>query len=109
MTCPQLPTITQLILQIAGLQNTSPDIARYAESFSPTAAVNAVNPPAGNNPFDLSKVTPVAFAPPTITATPVPTTPDNPLANSFFYAATDGAPGNGAKVGRCVRSRYSKS
>jgi hypothetical protein len=94
MSCPQLPTITQLILQITGLENTSPDIARYAESFSPTAAVNAVNPPAGSNPFDLTKVTPVAFVPSaTTTGTATLTAPNDPAAKSFFYAATDGSPG----------------
>src|SRR5215469_2245609 len=94
MTCPQLPTVTQLILQITGLENTSPDIARYAESFSPTAAVNAVNPPAGNNPFDLTKVTPLAFvASTTAGGTAELTDPNDPAATSLFYAATDGAQG----------------
>lgn len=91
--CPQLPTLTQLILEIAGLENTSPDIARFAESVSPTAAINTVNPPAGL-PFNPINVAPLAFVSPVTTGgVATVTETGDPAANSFFYAATDGASG----------------
>jgi hypothetical protein len=62
-SCPQLPTTTQFILELAGLENSSPDITRFENSIPPTAAINAVNPPAGA-PFALANVTPLAFVSP---------------------------------------------
>lgn len=92
-TCPQLPTITQLVLQFAGLENAPPEAARFENAINPTVAVNAVNPPAGS-PFDPSKVAPLAFiSPSTSGGAAVVTRPDDPNANSFFYAATNGAVG----------------
>lgn len=91
-TCPQLPTFTQLVLEIAGLENAPPEAARFENAISPTVAINAVNPPAGS-PFDLSKVTPLAFISPSAAGgVATVTQPADPNANSFFYAATDGAP-----------------
>ncbi len=91
-TCPQLPTFTQLVLEIAGLENAPPEAARFENAISPTVAVNAVNPPAGS-PFDLSKVTPLAFiSPSTSGGVAMVTQPADPNANSFFYAATNGTP-----------------
>jgi hypothetical protein len=91
-SCPQLPTFTQMALQIAGLENTSPDIARYGASLSPTAAINAVNPPAGPS-MQLANLTPLAFvSPSTSSGMAEVTVPGDPAANSFFYAATNGAP-----------------
>lgn len=90
--CPQLPTFTQMALEIAGLENTSPDIARYQAALSPTAAINAVNPPAGSS-IQLADLTPLAFvSPSTSSRTAAVTVLGDPTANSFFYAATDGAP-----------------
>jgi len=91
-SCPQLPTFTQMALEIAALENTSPDIARYEAALSPTAAINAVNPPAGSS-IQLANLTPLAFvSPSTSSGTAEVTVPGDSAANSFFYAATNGAP-----------------
>jgi hypothetical protein len=93
-SCPQLPTITQLALEIAGLENAPPQVVRFENGIPPTVAVYAVNPPAGF-PFTQSNVTPLAFIspPPGAGVVAQVTQPDDPNANSFFYAATDGAAG----------------
>jgi hypothetical protein len=97
-SCPQLPTLTQLVLEIAGLESAPLEVPRFENAIVPTVAVNAVNPPAGNalnppagSPFALSKVTPLAFISTSGSAAAV-TQPGGPDANSFFYAATNGAP-----------------
>ncbi len=97
-SCPQLPTITQLVLEFAGLENAPPEAARFENAIPPTVAVNAVNPPAGSPPpgfpSTLSNVTPLAFfSPSTSGGAAVVTEPGDPNANSFFYAATNGAAG----------------
>ena len=105
MTCPQLPTASQIALEIAGLTTAPPDVVRFEGALSPTASVNAVNPPAGSpiapsiappgSPTAPSSVTPIAFVSGALaTATPL----GDPDANSFFYAATDGAPGQAPTV-----------
>jgi hypothetical protein len=89
-----------MVLEIAGLENTSPDIARYEGSLSPTEAINAVNPPAGSaiSPATLPDLSPLAFVSlPVVGSCTVPppfgvTDPGDPCANSFFYAVTDGGP-----------------
>jgi hypothetical protein len=97
-SCPQLPTLTQLVLEIAGLENAPPEDARFENAISPTVAINAVNPPAGNalnlvagSPFAPPKVAPLAFISTSGGAAAV-TQPGGSDANSFFYAATNGAP-----------------
>src|SRR5215469_9179710 len=70
-SCPQLPTASQLVLEIAGLETAPPDVVRFEGAFSPTAVVNAVNPPAGapiapsiappGSPTAPSSVAPLAF------------------------------------------------
>jgi hypothetical protein len=88
--CPQLPTVTQQAIEIAGLTNESPDVVRVISSVCippgcPQVAVNAVNgraksPPLGS--FDaLWYLTPLAFTP-----GPVATQYGDPAAKSFFYA-----------------------
>jgi hypothetical protein len=90
-TCPQLfPNLTELVLETAGLENAPPEMVRAMNSIVPTVALNAVNPPAGS-PFSLSNVTPLAFISPSLSGGKVSVTqPGDALANSFFYAATDG-------------------
>jgi hypothetical protein len=89
-TCPTLPNVTQLVLETAALENTAPEMVRAMNSIAPTAAANAVNPPAGS-PFALSNVTPLAFiSSPGSNGSVSVTQPGDPSANSFFYAATDG-------------------
>lgn len=89
-SCPQLTPITELVLENAALAVTPPEVVRAMNAFAPTAAINAVNPPAGS-PFVLSQVTPLAFKPGsggTVSVTQL----GDVNANSFFYAATDGVP-----------------
>src|SRR5689334_759259 len=66
-TCPTLPTVTQLVLQIAGLENASPEMVRYLNSIPTTVAVNAANPPAGSSPVALVNIAvPLAFISPSL-------------------------------------------
>jgi hypothetical protein len=86
--CPSFTPLTQTILEIAALEAAPPEIVRAANAVSPTVAVNAVNPPAGN-PFLISNVAPLAF----VSSKGMPLAAANPgdaSATSFFYAATDG-------------------
>jgi hypothetical protein len=88
--CPTLPNVTELVLEVAGLENAAPEMVRAMNSIAPTASVNAVNPPAGS-PFALSNVTPLAFvSSPTGSGMVNVTQLGDASANSFFYAATDG-------------------
>jgi hypothetical protein len=92
-SCPQLPTVTQLVLEIAGLVNAPPDVIRFENAISPTAALNAVNPPAGT-PFALPNVTPLAFISTSRRGGVASVTElGNEDADSFFYAATNGTAG----------------
>jgi hypothetical protein len=110
-SCPQLPTFTQIVLEISGLQNTPPDFVRgpmgnffgvcsvSGNSGLPVCseknAINAVNPPApvSITLSDLSSLTPLRFISPQTgqgLAAPVP--PGNGE-NSFFYAVATEASG----------------
>ena len=89
--CPQLPTVTQQVIEIAGLTNESPDIVRVLNSVCtppgcPQTAVNAVNGLAKSPPVRATDalwyLTPLAFTP-----GPVATQYGDPAAKSFFYAA----------------------
>jgi hypothetical protein len=90
--CPQFATVTQQVIESAGLINEAPDIVRVINSVCtppgcPQVAVNAVNgratsPPLGS--FDaLWYLTPLAFTP-----GPVATQNGDPAARNFFYAVT---------------------
>jgi hypothetical protein len=110
--CPQLPTVTQIILEMSGLMNSAPDDVRNINSpvtcgylyFSPspelgpfpctTVAVNAVNAPVKSPPEDtlaISYLTPLAFKPGAQV-----TQYRDPAATRFLYAAviegSDGQP-----------------
>src|SRR5215469_4244455 len=96
-SCPQLPTVTQIILAIADFQNTPPDFVRGPLYFnlcsvsgnagqlcSQFNAVTTVNPlaPSAIALTDLPNLTPLAFqAVSGQAATPVAL--GSPLANSF--------------------------
>ncbi len=106
-TCPQLPTITQAVLQVAGLGNNLPEIVRAQNSIPPGVAVTAGNPAAvppvdANNsplpmPFPLnsttnpklsdllSTLTPLAFIS-QASGTGQPTQLYDPTADAFLYA-----------------------
>lgn len=112
-SCPQLPTISQAVLEIAALTNSAPDYARTVSvgecSVSGTdllfpslpcsaIAVSAANRPvlSANAPpkldsIPLSSLSPLAFAAGVGQAVPVP--PGGKGANSFFYAVTSGTNG----------------
>ena len=88
--CPQLPTVTQQVIEIAGLTNEAPDIIRVLNSVCtppgcPQVAVNAVNGLAKSRPAGASDalwyLTPLAFTPGLVA-----TQYGDPAAKSFFYA-----------------------
>jgi hypothetical protein len=85
--CPQLPTVSQGVLEIAGLLNARPEAVRAGQGV-PGSAVNAgnvtVSPPAS-----LASLTPLAFiGAMTSRETATATQLYDPTANSFFYAVT---------------------
>jgi hypothetical protein len=106
-SCPKVPTITQAILQISGLENAAPDYVRGPQGnlvlngfsalcsvvsgtilnvCSQANAINAVNPPAASPVAvsDLPSLTPLAYTTGKGQAVPVPLGTSG--ANSFFYA-----------------------
>jgi hypothetical protein len=114
-SCLKVPTITQAILQISGLENAAPDFVRgpqgtlVANGFgalcsvssgtsfnvcSQANAINAINPPAASPVAvsDLPNLTPLAFT--TVKGQAVPVPLGTSGANSFLYAvATPGQNG----------------
>jgi hypothetical protein len=116
-SCPQFPTVNQLVAEISALQNTPPNVVRnqliglYAGldqssgacsvagnsfGFFPfvpcdTLAINAVNPGLSGNVSQkaLSGLAPLAFAPVQGVNTPVPAGTSG--INSLFYAVASGA------------------
>jgi hypothetical protein len=90
--CPQLPTVTQQVIEIAGLTGEPPNLVRAINSVCgptglpcPEIAVNAVNGLAKSSPLGsvdaLWYLAPLAFTP-----GPVATQYGNSAAKSFFYA-----------------------
>jgi hypothetical protein len=112
-SCPQFPTVNQIVAEISALENIPPNVARFqliglangldqtsgactvaGNSFGSTAfvpcdtlAINAVNPLSRSSvdPSGLSNLTPLAFATSSGSAIPVPLGVSGE--NSFFYAA----------------------
>ena len=100
-TCPQLPTITQGILEVAALANSPPEIVAAQNSIAPGYNVTAGNPaavppddllPLNSNSSPalqdlLSTLTPLAFASQKSgTGTAVATQLYAPNADTFLYA-----------------------
>jgi hypothetical protein len=104
--CPQLPTVTQGTLEIAGLGYARPEAIRRSQNVSPGSVFASNPPPIPGNPvvpvtlpvtpraFSNLALTPLAFISPRHGA---PSTPNafapvaqlfDPDANSFFYAVT---------------------
>ena len=111
-SCPIVPTITQAILEISGLENAAPDYVRgpqgnlVVRGFSPLCsvvsgtvfsgsvlpvcsqgnAINAVNLPAASSvaASDLAGLTPLAFT--TVKGQAVPVPLGTSGTSSFFYA-----------------------
>jgi hypothetical protein len=113
-SCPEVPTITQAILEMSGLANAAPDFVRgpqgpiVANLFGPhcfvsssvglpvcsqSNAISAVNPPAASpvDVSDLPNLTPLAFTTGKGQAVPVPLGTKG--ADSFFYAVATGPNG----------------
>jgi hypothetical protein len=116
-SCPQFPTVNQLVAEISALQNTPPNVVRYqliglyagldqssgacsvaGNSFGGFAfvpcdalAINAVNPGLSGNVSQksLSGLAPLAFAPVQGVNTPVPAGTSG--ISSLFYAVASGA------------------
>jgi hypothetical protein len=95
--CPQLPTLTQAILEVAGLTNAAPEMVRSGFSVTEGNHVDAGNPsrPPAVNPVTgfpvassvLSTLKPLAFISATNgKGTAIATRLGDPAANAFFYA-----------------------
>ena len=105
-SCPQLPTITQGVLEVAGLSNSPPEMVRAQNSIPQGGSVNAGNPAAvpADIPVDssglatlplpsttptvsdlLSTLTPLAFSSQS-SGTAVARQLYDPNANIFLYA-----------------------
>jgi hypothetical protein len=101
MTCPTFTPLTQLVLEVAALENSPLDDVRFRNGVVSTAAINAVDPPAGTaitsgapdgapgSATQSSSIAPLAFASGEVTERGNPAT-------SFFYAATNGQTPNGS-------------
>ena len=102
--CPQLPTITQAVLEVAALENSPPEMVRALNSIAPGAYVDAGNaaalPP---TPFPLtastsptlsnllSTLTPLAFVSGSKSGRSAAATQAyDPEADTFLYAVTSG-------------------
>src|SRR5215469_9694887 len=62
--CPNLPTVSQLVLEIAALKTAPLELVRAVGGLSPVAVVNAVNPTPSSPlipPTDAPPVAPLAF------------------------------------------------
>jgi hypothetical protein len=103
--CPQLPTITQAILEIAGLETSPPEMVRALNSVAPGTYVDAENPGAAppiTFPFtsttsptlssQLSTLTPLAFVSGWKSGPAAATPLFNSDADTFLYAVASGAP-----------------
>jgi hypothetical protein len=102
--CPQLPTISQAVLEVAALENSPPEMVRPLNSIDPGNYVDAGNPsillPADAFPFSpstlqslLSSLRPLAFTGASNSNGPAKATQlFNSAANAFLYAVASGPP-----------------
>jgi hypothetical protein len=102
--CPQLPTITQAVLELAGLEASPPEMVRALNSVLPGTYVDADNPaalPSTTFPFtstssptlsnQLSTLTPLAFVSGWKSGPAAATQLFNPDADTFLYAVASGS------------------
>jgi hypothetical protein len=61
MPCPRLTSVTELILEIAGLTDERPEMVRSVHNVPPGGAVGAGNPPAPGSEVDTSALVPLGF------------------------------------------------
>jgi len=101
--CPQVPTITQGVLEVAGLGNNLPEMVRAQNNIAPGSAVSAGNPavaltnPPPTIPALLAGLTPLAFISQSSGTAPATQLYD-PKADMFLYAvavSTSGFSGAG--------------
>jgi hypothetical protein len=101
--CPQLPTVTQAVLEVAGLENSPPEMVRALNNIAPGSRIDSGNaaavPP---TPFPLtantsptlsdflSTLTPLAFISSTNGKPAAPAQLYNPNANTFLYGVASG-------------------
>lgn len=103
--CPQLPTISQAVLEVAGLENSPPEMVRTLNNVDPGNYVDAGNPAAllpvdPHFPFTpttlpnfLSTLRPLAFISASNSNGPAKATQlFNSAADAFLYAVTSGPP-----------------
>jgi hypothetical protein len=84
--CPQLPTVSQGVLEIAALLNARPEAIRSYQNVQ-GSAIYAGNPVIPSPPVVWSSVTPLAFiGAPTSKGQATPTQLNDPKADSYFYA-----------------------
>ena len=101
--CPQLPTITQAVLEIAGLETSPPEMVRALNSVPPGTYVDAGNAaaiPPITFPFtsttsptlssQLATLTPLAFVSGWKSGPAAATQLFNPDADTFLYAVASG-------------------
>jgi hypothetical protein len=92
-SCPQLPTLNQLVIENSAIGGQSPDEVRSLQHIPPGGAIDA-----GTQVFaDGTNVSnPLAFiSPSNKTGQPIPTQPNNPAANAFLSATTSMDPSTG--------------
>jgi PEP-CTERM motif len=85
--CPQLPTINQLIVENAALNSITPAQVRQQQGLPAGAAVDAGSKSGLANPLAFISSS-------NNQGQPIPTTPCNPVANSFLAATTTGTNGS---------------
>ncbi len=88
LSCPQLPTTNQLIVEIAALTGATPSEVR-ADALPGTRPINPLGAVDGGTRGGV--VQPLAFISAANKLTPpIPTQPNNPAANSFISASLSG-------------------
>jgi hypothetical protein len=94
--CPQPPTVTQGVLEVAALANNLPEMIRVQFNVEPGETVTAGNPTRTTVPPNvsdlLSILTPLAFISqnPQTSTTANPARPDDSTADAFLYAVAVG-------------------
>lgn len=103
-SCPQVPTITQGVLEVAALGNNLPEMVRVQNNIPPGGAVSAGNPalaltnPPPTVPALLLGLTPLAFISQSSGTAPA-TQPYDQKADSFLYAVAVASSGFSGATG----------
>lgn len=101
-SCPHVPTITQGVLEVAGLGNNLPEMVRAQNNIPPGGAVSAGNPAIGTAPSTISELlptlTPLAFISQSSGTAPATQLYDR-SADSFLYAVAVSTSGFPSPIG----------